>query len=304
MLEVAAALIPALCQARPEEVLLLGFEDRRGDSMLMLEAMAQACDDAEIVVCDRYVVHAGRWFRPDCHDAQCCPAEGWAVPAPADVPAVAEFVGREISPAPSRAALASRLTPTRPLLTRAVDAMARDWMRRSVEARSRAQGRKAVRAVSLNAWALILTASDDAAPVADLPARELARAIASLVDVHLRDGLIAWLCPGELSLNLVDPSLLDLMVERLPAQTKGTEESDAIVRHRVESRLVDLCACCSLPWAVAPLTVLASYTWWRGDGALTRIALDRALEGDSGYRLALLLERVVDLSIRPRRATA
>jgi hypothetical protein len=55
---------------------------------------------------------------------------------------------------------------------------------------------------------------------------------------------------------------------------------------------------------VAPLTVLASFTWWRGDGALTRLALEQALESDPSYRLALLLLRMVDLSIRPETATA
>ncbi len=31
---------------------------------------------------------------------------------------------------------------------------------------------------------------------------------------------------------------------------------------------------------LSALSVLASFTWWRGDGALTRIALDRALRVD------------------------
>jgi hypothetical protein len=39
----------------------------------------------------------------------------------------------------------------------------------------------------------------------------------------------------------------------------------------------------------------------RGNGALTRVALDRALRCDPGYRLALLLERMVDLGLRPTR---
>lgn len=53
-------------------------------------------------------------------------------------------------------------------------------------------------------------------------------------------------------------------------------------------------------YAPAPLTVLACFTGWRGNGTLTRAALDRALRCEPDYRLALLLERVVDLAIRPR----
>jgi transposase len=39
--------------------------------------------------------------------------------------------------------------------------------------------------------------------------------------------------------------------------------------------------------------------WWRGDGALARTCLDRALDATPGYRLALLLERMLDLGVRP-----
>jgi hypothetical protein len=59
--------------------------------------------------------------------------------------------------------------------------------------------------------------------------------------------------------------------------------------------------CAMLPDDVAApaLSVLASVTWWRGDGALTRVALARALRCQPDYRLALLLEKMVDLAIRP-----
>jgi hypothetical protein len=51
--------------------------------------------------------------------------------------------------------------------------------------------------------------------------------------------------------------------------------------------------------AAPALTVLASVTWWRGDGAVTRVALARALRCDPDYRLAQLLLQMVDLAIRP-----
>lgn len=51
--------------------------------------------------------------------------------------------------------------------------------------------------------------------------------------------------------------------------------------------------------AAPPLSVLASFVWWRGDGALARIALARALRCDPDYRLAKLLLQMVDLAIRP-----
>jgi Domain of unknown function (DUF4192) len=51
--------------------------------------------------------------------------------------------------------------------------------------------------------------------------------------------------------------------------------------------------------ATPALSVLASYVWWRGDGAVALVALARALRCDADYRLAQLLEQMVDLAIRP-----
>jgi len=130
----------------------------------------------------------------------------------------------------------------------------------------------------------------------------------SLTDVDLRDGLIAWLCPGTLSLDLIDPILATQMRGALsdpPWLDGGVREMLRVIgRQRIERRLCELCAALPGLLAVPALTVLASFTWWRGDGALTRVALERALGTDPDYRLALLLERMVDLAIRPERASA
>ena len=67
----------------------------------------------------------------------------------------------------------------------------------------------------------------------------------------------------------------------------------------VQDRLIRLCGMLPDDMAAPALSVLASFTWWRGDGALTRVALARALRCDPDYRLAQLLEQMVDLAIRP-----
>lgn len=53
------------------------------------------------------------------------------------------------------------------------------------------------------------------------------------------------------------------------------------------------------PYDVAPATLLANAAWRNGQGALARIAVERALAGDPSYRLALLLERVLDGGVPP-----
>jgi hypothetical protein len=315
-------------------VLLIGFEEREGQSRAMLDDMADACRIHGFKVDDRMVVRDGRWYDPDCQQS-CCPPEGLPLPAPSEVPAVAEFVGREICPLPDRAALADLLEPNRPLVSCTVTRLADEWRQLRLEATDPAKaglsageggaGRAApgyvsadselhgFRANELAVWSRVLRDEDDAAPIDGLPPQDLAMLAVSLTDVDLRDGLIAWLCPGALSPDLMDKDLFAQMAWALPEPWRVGDPrvvgdagklEEAISRQRIERRLCELSAALPDVWAVPALTVLASFTWWRGDGALTRIALERALRIDPLYRLAQLLERMVDLAIRPEQASA
>jgi len=62
---------------------------------------------------------------------------------------------------------------------------------------------------------------------------------------------------------------------------------------------VKLCAMLPDHVAAPALSVLAAFAWWRGNGALARVALARALRCDPSYRLVQLLMKMVDLAIRP-----
>jgi hypothetical protein len=357
--DAVAAMMGPLMQDTPNVVQLVGYEEREGDSRAMLDAMAGACRAHGIRVADRLVVRGGRWFDLDCA-GHCCPSEGLPMSDPSSVPAVAEFVGREICPLPDRSALADLLEPSKLLRGRAVSLLADEWLQLRLEA---TDGNGAdselpgFRASELAVWGRVLCDGDDAEPIGALPPQDLAILAVSLTDVELRDALIAWLCPGTLSPEVIDPCLIVQMSRALPETSswlsghaaaareavvgdnppgdpvmgddaagdahRGDEApgdahmgdeapGDAAVsdvaqvigRQRIERRLCELSAALPDVWAVPTLTVLASFTWWRGDGALTRVALDRALRFDPHYRLARLLERMVDLAIRPERARA
>ena len=313
--DAASALIATLRQTTPGSVLLVGFEEHEGESRAMLDVMAEGCLALGVEVADRMVVRGGRWFDLDCTQS-CCPPGGLPMPAPSTVPAVAEYVGREICPLPDRSALADLLEPGSTLLDGTVSRLAGEWLQLRQEATSPAVTELSTqeaelhrfRASELAVWALVLCAEDDAEPIPDLSPQDLAMLAASLTDVELRDGLIAWLCPGTLPLDLIDASLSAQLCRALaePSWLDGdiADRERVIGRQRIERRLCELSAALPDRWAVPTLTVLASFTWWRGDGALTRVALDRALRIDPGYRLAELLERMVDLAIRPQRASA
>jgi hypothetical protein len=341
--DAVAAMIGPLRQDNPVAVLLIGFEEREGESRAMLDEMAGACGANEISVNDRLVVRGGRWFDLDC-TRSCCPTEGRELPSPSEVPAVAEFVGRGICPLPDRSALVDRVEIRRPWLSPALSALAAEWLelRREATDADRSQPHErggddqesgggpnpaeielrdaetegcddgtelqACRASELAVWSRVLCDEDDAEPVEDLPPQDLAMLAVSLTDVDLRDGLIAWLCPGTLPPELIDRALFDQMSRALlePVWLDGdrADIEQVLSLQRIEHRLCELCAALPDDWAAPTLTMLAAFTWWRGDGALTRIALDRALRVDPHYRLAQLLERMVDLAIRPERAIA
>jgi hypothetical protein len=311
--DAVAAMIVPLRQDNPRAVLLIGFEGCEGESRAMLDEMADACLAHGVEVADRLVVRGGRWFDLDCVQG-CCPSEGLPLPAPSAVPAVAEFVGREICPLPDRTALAGLLEPNSSLRSREVSRLAKESLQRRLEATddgetgvSRREMLNGFRASELALWSLVLCDNDDAEPIRAVPPQDLAKLAVSLTDVDLRDGLIAWLCPGTLPQDLIDATLLVQMSRVLPEPLwldgDAGGMAQVIGRQRVERRLCELSAALPDVWAVSTLTVLASFTWWRGDGALTRIALDRALRVDPHYRLAQLLERMVDLAIRPERAS-
>lgn len=297
----AMALLRPLSNEQPESVVLFGYEKHEGESMLLLDAVADDCAASGIDVQDRIVVRSGRWYAPDCGDS-CCPSTGTLVTDPSVLPAVAEFVGREIAPLRNRKALEQLVQVREPTRAARISAAARE------PRRPPGLGASAHRGDDLCRWAELLRTDDDAQPVEKMEDDDVARLALSLADAELRDAVIAWICPGSLPVEMVDPVLREQLSLSLPggwALEVDEDSADQVVaQQRLERRLVDLCASLEDECAAPALTVLAAFAWWRGDGALSRVALDRALGAAPGYRLALLLEQMVDLAIRPERRTA
>ena len=129
---------------------------------------------------------------------------------------------------------------------------------------------------------------------------DAALAALSLLDIEIRDGLVAWLCPGTLPVDELGKEVLSLFagLDR-GGWVVDTDPASTGLQSGAVNRLLGLCAMLPDDVVVPALSVLASFTWWRGDGALTRVTLARALRCDPDYRLAQLLEQMVDLAIRP-----
>jgi len=194
---VAVELLPVVARERPDAVVLIGFETRAGQAEPASMAMRDAIRSAGIRVLDRLLVRDGRWWSLDC-DGDCCPTDGEALQGDDEVPAVADYIVRGRQPASSRAELADRLEsqPDSAQETRCA-AFLHD-LRTARASRTTLQRR---RRRMFQAWARILDLSP-AGPDAvakSAPARgheSWAWAVVSLVDVSVRDLLIAWMCPG------------------------------------------------------------------------------------------------------------
>ena len=214
------------------------------------------------------------------------------MPEPADVPGViSEFVGQGVSPHPDRESLARQVEPGPQAA--AVSRVLRSRQR----ARSRAGNCPAVpRADLFAAWPRIL--DPEASPIS---AEDAALAAMSLLDIEIRDAMVAWLCPGTLGLEELHEDIQKLFLgleSILPVEDIDLASTGA--QNAIQDRLIRLCAMLPDDLAAPALSILASFVWWRGDGALARVALARALRCDPEYRLALLLQQMVDLAIRPQ----
>lgn len=258
---------------------------------LAQEVLAQVVP-AGVEVLAVLLVDDGRWWAWGCDDPTCCPAEGHAVPAPADVPAVAEYVARGVAPLPDRRALAGLLRPApgpadvgaaddpcpggRPLATA-------PWLRRTQ---------------ILRAWARLLdTPTAIGEPAPDDPAI----ALAGLGDVPLRDALLHRLAPGLVPRTAVDAGARRLVRDVLDGPAPQGPPPDGFEPDAggVRSGLLHLVRS-TPPGARAPaLAVLAAWAWDRGDGALAAVALDEARADDPGYPLADLLGRLVAHGVHP-----
>lgn len=266
------------------------YENEPGSGARAGALLADRLRASGVPVTEHMSVRDGQVFFPESPSAEA--AAGIALPADRDVPAVAQFVALGSNPSPSRAALAVRVGPG--------DGPAAARVKAAADRLDRLRPRE-LRPRAMADWGRLLDATNPAFGGAPTSAAAAARMAVSLIDVHLRDLLIAWLCPGTLEKSAFQPQLIALARARLPKSHEFGESA-------VEAAAAVLDRLCWLarhtPDDLAPgvLTVLASYAWWRGDGALASVALDRALGIDPAYRLAQLVERMVTMAIRPGRS--
>ena len=205
-----------------------------------------------VLVEDPLLVRGDRYRVSGCSATGCCPPEGRGIPRRERDIVARHFPGP--TPGPRRllaAALAPRPVP--PALAAALDRTP--------------PPSPAVRDLAV-AQAVSLLTDDPARYPDDLAARGLA--LASLVDVHVRDTVL-W----------------DLLHGPRATWARAADRLEGWVREAPDSHVA------------APATILAVLRWQEGDGARGHVALDRALAADHRYRLAILLRACFDTGQPP-----
>lgn len=324
VVEAAGSLVVPVLRSGFDAVLLLGFDSPDRSARPVLDALEHDLAEQGVWVVHRLLVREGRWSSLDC-GSSCCPPGWQPLPEPASTPAVAEFVRLGMAPRGRRSDLAEAVRPD-PGLSEAVAAQlarprppAPGTAFFGPDRRGGEPGGPLRRLASLSVWADVLGAgtsrADERADSHHGQARssavtrsarpaEVAELVRSLRDVHLRDGLLAWLCPGFLELGDLDEDLVAALESTLgplpdaPASPTLSEDCP-LTSKAVLTQLEELVR--AVPEGDgAPLsTVLAYVAWYHGQGTLARVALDRALEEVPDYRLARLVEQLVDLGLRP-----
>ena len=238
------------------------------------DLMRSALGSAGITVQDMLRVSGGRYWSYLCQDPDCCPPDGVSYD-PAGHPAAAALVSAGLTVRADRAELASTI--------------ARD--ERAAQAMELAVGRARRQAAQLIEGALAgrPPAGDLLLPIADSGRRSVRLAVTAYRrggEVTSHDE-IAWL-----GFTLTDLRVRDDAWARM-------DPAFSAAHLRLWTDLVRMLPDDLVP---APAALLAFTAWQSGDGALASIAVERALEADPEYSMALLISDALQAGLPPSAA--
>lgn len=245
------------------EHVVLAVHSERGRRTELVRAVTAACLQRDIGVLEALHVAGGRWTSYTCC-AACCPPTG--TPVPHASPSV-DLVRAEQA-ANGRAVLASREDLVRSVAPPSGElaAAAAQRLAEAQETWSRHRlehGAPASRRSTLDHAQALLDRVADGVAIGPV---DVALVAVGMTDVLARDGLATLMLSR-------DDELLSLLLQ--------------VARQVTPPHDTPVC------------TLLAWVAHGRGDGALTNVALERALAGSPDYGLARLLRECLDGGVRP-----
>lgn len=286
---VADLVLTQMARARPEWLEVLLVDDSRDGRTLARDLVARLrrhCAPVQHLVIVRPATEdaPARWRAVSCRCAGACSRSWQEVPRSDRIPLIADRVLEGAAPASDRSELVASLRP-RPLVSRAVACH---------------QGQELTPERYAQSARRVLDHGPEAIPVERLPVAVLADVLDGIADLEVRDHLLAWLVPhARVGLHGVRTDLTAALRRIGSAPWPAEPAPDPEEVARMQQRLVALVACAPEPLVAAPATLLAYWCWSHGGGALATIAVERALQARPDYRLAHLLQRVIENGLRP-----
>jgi hypothetical protein len=226
----------------------------------LVESAAHQLEDHGVELVDALLVGDQLWWSYLCDNPDCCSPEGTPLVASEALRVQAAFAYEGVSALPSRESIAARLWPNGDRRTDEI-----------VECMGFYNG------IDFDADEVLdlLTLSTDYDSALRQDPEVSAQALAALCDVNVRDSVIVGLV-GQID-------------------ERGTRS--------VEPVIDALCALVRMAPSthVAPVaSLIAVLAWQCGNGALASVALDRALEAEPEYSLALLIDAMVSNGVPPQ----
>ena len=238
----------------------------------VMDVVAPALREAGVSIQDMLRVEGARYWSYVCQDAECCPPDG----TPFDTeghPASASLAAAGLTVLADRAELAGTLAPLAEAAApmRAAVGLARQRARELIDLAAAAEG------------------GDPFLPIADAGRRSVKQAISRYRrGGHLTDHEeMAWL-----GLTLTDLRVRDDAWARMDP---GFHESH-------ERLWVDLVRHLPTEFVAAPAALLAFTAWQAGNGALASVAIERVLDADPHYSMALLISDALHAGLPPSAA--
>lgn len=271
--EIAGHAMAILARQRIRTAILVGY----GPGSLVTpvtDALRAAAASARLTLREVLRAEDDRYWSYLCKDPACCPAEGMPYD-PMAHPAAAALATAGLVAYPDREALARTLAPLQGKIA--------ESMRQATE---RALGRVAVLIGEQRR-------SGRGGDLLRLVAEDGRRAVSAAIQVY-RDGgqlasddQLAWL-----SVTLADLRVRDDAWARMDPD-----------HHEAHRRLwTDVVRRACPPYVPAPASLLAFTAWQAGEGTLANIAIERALDADPDYSMALLLGDMLDAGLPPSEA--
>lgn len=299
--DIAAHVVAVLKRQQIDQVIVVGYGP--GTQVTpVAELLRVRIDRAQIRLRDLVRVEDNRYWSYFCEGADCCPAEGVPFDALAH-PAAAALTTAGLPAYPDRAALSRSLAP--------FTGAAAESMRLATQ-RALRRGEQLVLA------ALRPKTGDASAPPAPAPSasapgttrRATSRRAAMEAPMRLfaeagrraaRDAIAIYRAGGQITdddqIAWLSVVLTDLRVRDDAWARMDPEHRDAHLR-----LWTDVVRRACPAYVPAPASLLAFTAWQSGDGALANIAIERALDADPAYSMALLLAEAIESGMPPSAA--